>query len=85
MSTNARRLDASDDVHSLAKPRKIGKMKNWTTRNTLNASTHDIFASFGDSNQAVVAPELPTLPLLSKLPYIALKTSLLQFIMTLLR
>ena len=34
---------------------------------------------------AVVASELPTLPLLSKLPYLALKTSLLQFIMTLRR
>lgn len=68
MSTIAYRLDDSDDGYSSAKPRKIGKMKNLMTRNTLNASMHDIFASFG-----VVPSELPTLPLLSKLPYLALK------------
>ena len=79
MSANVVNLDDSDDAYSSARPKTIGRTKNLTTRRTLNANTHDGFASSGDLlEMAVVASELPTLP---KLPYLAFKTSRLHFTM----
>jgi len=75
MSANVYKPDDSDDAYSSAMPKRIGKTKNLTTRSTLNANMHDIFANSDDLLEvAVLVSELPALllyHLLPKLPYLA--------------